>query len=177
MKILKRILIGTVLIILFGGILSVTHSSIQLDNSILINTGAERAYSSISDFSQFSKWSPFLVSDPQQKNWTTGMNGAVGSRFHWKSVAEEGEGFQELVEADPNNSVRIRCTITKPFESSPEFLYTISETKENTLKIKQSFKMQCSAMDKLMMSIFGITSEIDETNRLGLNRLKQLLEK
>jgi len=141
-----------------------------------IEASKTEAFDLLRNFERFPEWSPFIVTDPEQKNHVTGEIGQVGSVFHWEGVAEESQGTQTLAVVEGKEYLKMECNITKPFEDQPIFEYQINET-ERGVAVVQNFELECNGFSYLMMNLFGVKTQIAETNELGLVRLKNLLEK
>ena len=157
-------------------VLGATKSTMQIVSRTSIAASKSQVYQLLANYQRFPEWSPFLVADPQQKHWVTGQIGEVGSKFHWVGVSEESEGYQEIKSLVVDKSLEMACTITKPFESKPTFSYDLSANGQNTL-VTQTFQMPCSLIEKWMLQIFGVQTEIATTNTLGLSLLKKAVEK
>jgi len=140
-----------------------------------IKVSKAEAFDLLRNFERFPEWSPFILEDPNQKNHVTGEVGEVGSVFHWEGVAEKSLGTQTLAEAKSGDYLRMECNITKPFKGQPVFEYQINET-ESGVEVVQNFELRCSRFSYFMMKLFGAKKDITETNKLGLARLKTLLE-
>ena len=154
---------------------SAQNSSIEVISKENIGVSQTEAYEVLRNFERFPEWSPYLVTDPEQKNHVTGEVGEVGSSFHWEGVVEKSEGKQTLAVLKDNKYLRMECDITKPFKDQPTFEYQINET-ANGIEIIQTFELKCSGFSRFMMRLFGVEKQIAATNELGLTRLKSLLE-
>jgi hypothetical protein len=126
-------------------------------------------------FSRYPSWSPWLEQDPQQQYRVEGTDGAVGVKYHWKGVAEKGLGFQTLTTLT-ENSLAIRCDISEPFTSTPDFSYAFSEENGETL-ITQTFVTAMSAPMNAIGMLMGLEKNIRKVNERGLERLKIFTEK
>lgn len=129
----------------------------------------------LSDLNRFPEWSPFLVTDPEQKYHVTGESGEIGSTFHWEGVAEKSLGSQTISAMTKASSLRMDCEILKPFSGAPVFEYELKETESGT-EVTQIFTLQLSGFSYLMTKIFGVKKQMTTTNQLGMTRLKELLE-
>jgi len=155
--------------------LTTQKRSIKVISKEKITVSKKEVIDLLRNFERFPEWSPFVVTDPEQKNHVTGNIGQVGSVFHWEGVAEESKGTQTLVTIDDTGYLKMECDITVPFESKPIFEYQIEET-ENGAELTQTFVLKCTGFSYFMMKAFGVEKEITKTNILGLSRLKKLLE-
>ena len=148
---------------------------IKIESKVTIKTSQQTAYDLVRQLERFPEWSPFLVTDPQQKYYVEGENGSVGSIFHWEGVEEKSLGYQELTVLKDQNYIRLDCTVVKPFKGSAYFEYHFREI-EGGVEITQNYVMPVSGFNKFMINLFGVKKEMRNTNELGLVRLKNLLE-
>ncbi|MEM6800957.1 MAG: SRPBCC family protein [Bacteroidota bacterium] len=148
---------------------------IHIQTKTLISASPTQVYEVLKSLEQFPKWSPFLVADPNQKNYVKGRDGEIGSSFHWEGVAEKSQGYQTLAKLKENEYLRFECSIAKPFQSKPVFEYHLRQTEQGLL-LRQDFELKLSGFDYFMIKLFGVKKKMSETNQLGLDRLKQYVE-
>ncbi|MEM9650249.1 MAG: SRPBCC family protein [Bacteroidota bacterium] len=149
--------------------------SITITETVYVAENQAQVFDLLRSFEKFPEWSPFLVTDPQQKNHVTGTDGQIGSAFHWEGVAEKSKGQQILTTAEENTFLEMACEMMEPYEVSASFTYHL-EAKEQGTVVTQVFEVPCSGFEKFMMSLFGVKKEMTETNQLGLQRLKAFAE-
>lgn len=151
------------------------QKAIKIVSEVWIDGKQEAVFSKLRSLEQFTDWSPFLVSDPEQKNWVEGTDGQIGSSFHWEGAAEKSQGFQKLVALQGQDYVRMECEIAKPYKSQPVFEYDL-QSKDGQVKVVQTFTLQASGFNRFMMSLFGVKRKMKTINQLGLERLKTNIE-
>jgi len=151
------------------------QKTVHITTSTIIDASAENVYDLVKDYERFPEWSPFLVADPEQKNHVTGENGQIGSTFHWEGVGEKSLGSQTLNELTENKYAKMDCNVQKPFKANSTFEYFIVET-ANGVEVRQEFKTEMGGFSYFMAKLFGMEKAIAETNQLGLDRLKAVLE-
>ncbi|MFK7923174.1 MAG: SRPBCC family protein [Bacteroidia bacterium] len=166
----------SVLFVLLSLTAKAQKRTISITSKVVVQASVEEAYEVLRQFERFPEWSPFLVVDPDQKHHVKGENGAIGSSFHWEGVGEKSQGFQTLSVLEENQYLRMDCNISVPFKSESVFEYRLRRTPDG-VEIVQEFSLQPSAFSYLMMRIFKVEAQMKETNQLGLDRLKNLLEK
>jgi hypothetical protein len=171
-----RIIGGLGVIFAFLAIGFLEAKEIKIETVVVVKAKRSETYDLLKDLNRFPEWSPFVVEDPKQKNHVTGKAGEIGSTFHWEGVAEESKGFQTLASAKTNEQLRFDCTILKPFKANPIFDYSLKET-ENGVEVKQMFTLTTSFIDSIFISLFGVEKKMADTNKLGLERFKTLIEK
>lgn len=179
MKNITKTLTLVVLAMLLTATLSVQVNAqkkgISITSETAINGSISDVFTLLSQLERYPEWSPFLVTDPQQKHHVTGVNGEVGSTYHWEGVAEKSKGYQTLASMVPNQSLRMECTMLKPFKGNPVFDYSLVQDGQ-TVKVVQHFDLKMNGFSKLMAGLFGVKKQMTKVNQLGLERLKKLCE-
>ncbi|NRB52664.1 MAG: hypothetical protein HRU41_33695 [Saprospiraceae bacterium] len=117
------------------------QKSITIVSQVWIDGEQETVFNKLRSLQEFTDWSPFLVSDPEQKNWVEGVDGEIGSAFHWEGTAEKSEGIQKLVAMKGQNYLRMECEIFKPYKSQPVFEYELQE-KDGKVQVVQTFTLK-----------------------------------
>ncbi|MEM9987239.1 MAG: SRPBCC family protein [Bacteroidota bacterium] len=149
--------------------------SIHLETVQHIEAEPAQVFAILQSLERFPEWSPFLVEDPEQKYHVTGVDGEVGSTFHWEGVAETSLGSQTLKAYQAGSYLRFECDIQEPFASQPVFEYQLRATEHGT-EVTQSFDLSLGGFAYLMIQVFGVKKHMKATNELGLMRLKTLAE-
>jgi len=67
---------------------------ISINSTIQVKASKIEVFDLIKDLDRYAEWSPFLVTDPNQKNSVTGTSGQIGSVFNWEGVDEKVRGFK-----------------------------------------------------------------------------------
>jgi uncharacterized protein YndB with AHSA1/START domain len=170
------IVLGTVSIMMTSHSASAQKKAISITTTEFISASKQEVFDAISHLERYPKWSPFLVTDPEQKHHVTGEDGKVGSTFHWEGVAEKSEGYQTMASVEGNEYIRMECTILKPFKGNPTFEYDLKE-KNGGIEVVQAFNLKLSGFNHFMTKVFGVEKKMTTTNELGLKRLKEFVEK
>jgi hypothetical protein len=175
---------GTVIIILVVAIVAFIGftlykakelTTIQIVKSVTINGSKEEVFDMVRYLKNFPKWSPFLEQDPTQKYEVKGVDGNIGSQYHWNGNKGKDLGYQEIVKVDTFSYIGMKCDIQKPFVAKPTFEYYFTET-ANGIVVKQDFKVNSPLIDAVFMWLFGAKSEMEKTNQHGLELLKKAVE-
>jgi uncharacterized protein YndB with AHSA1/START domain len=123
MKILKYIGIGLGgLIILLLIVPVVLPTTSTMNRSMVINASPDSVYNYISNFNNFSQWSPFLEKEPTAKVTVEGTG--VGSKYSWAGE-EIGKGSMTIIGLDPNKLVDIKLEFIEPFQTVSSTKWTI----------------------------------------------------
>ncbi|MEA5460965.1 hypothetical protein VB796_18030 [Arcicella sp. LKC2W] len=140
-----------------------------------IDAPASVVYNKVRNFKNYPSWSPFRLTDPQQKFDITAVDGQVGSKFHWVGVQETSEGYQEIVGLEENKAVNIKCNITVPYDAKPEFNYSFLEKGNNTY-VRQEFKVKMDFPANIIAHLTDLRKDMRLTNEKGLSLLKKVCE-
>ncbi len=173
--ILTTIALAIALFIGFGLLKAKELTSLQIVKVITIKGARSDVFNMVSHLKNYPKWSPFLVQDPTQQYEVKGVDGTIGSQFHWSGNGGKDLGFQEVVKLDSLNFVGIKCDIQKPFVAYPTFDYTFTDTAEG-VQVTQDFKLESGLVDAFFMWLFGAKGEMEKTNAQGLDLLKKAIE-
>jgi len=150
-------------------------TSIQIVKSVIVKGSREKVFDMVRYMGNFPKWSPFLAQDPTQKYEVKGTDGTVGAQYHWNGNQGKDLGYQEVVKVDTFSFVGMKCDIQKPFVAKPTFDYTFKET-ANGIEVTQDFRVQSGMVEAFFMWVFGAKGEMEKTNQLGMDLLKQAVE-
>ncbi len=151
------------------------QKAITIISKVWIEGEQEIVFNKLRSLEQFTDWSPFLVSDPEQKNWVEGEDGQIGSTFYWQGTAEKSEGFQKLAALKGQNYLRMECEISQPYKSQPVFEYELQQ-KNGRVQVIQTFTLKASGFNRFMMSLFGVKRKMKAINQMGMERLKMAIE-
>lgn len=169
------IILAIVAFISFGLYKASDLKSIQIVNTVTIKGTQQEVFNMVKYLNNFPKWSPFLAQDPSQKYTVKGTDGTVGAQYHWDGNKGKDIGYQEIVKIDELSFVGMRCDIQKPFVAKPTFDYYFTTT-TNGIEVKQDFKLESGLVDAFFMWLFGAKSEMEKTNKQGLDLLKKTIE-
>jgi ribosome-associated toxin RatA of RatAB toxin-antitoxin module len=177
-KVFKYLGIFVAILVVTVGVLNIISSD-EKEIAIVIkqevNAPASAVYDKVRNLKNYPSWSPFRLTDPEQKYSLSNTDGEVGARFHWIGVKEVSEGYQEIVALENNKAVKIKCNITVPYEAKPEFNYFFTE-KDNKTYITQEFKVQMPFPANIIAHFTGLRKDMKATNEKGLSLLKKVCE-
>lgn len=168
------IILGVIAVVLFI-LAAVAPKHITVQHTIAIDAPKDEVFDQVRYFKNFSNWSPWLVTDPQQKSFVKGTDGQVGVESHWEGVAEKSKGLQTLTKMELGNSLEIQCDISQPFEAKPVFHYTFQQKGNQTI-VTQTFDNDLPIPANIFGLLFNVKASISKVNELGLSRLKSFCE-
>lgn len=163
-------------LLLFSSSMVLAEKTISIRSTIHAKATPTEAFDLLKSLKRYPEWSPFLVTDPNQKSHVTGVDGELGSAFHWEGVHEKSAGIQTLAQAEEDSYIKFACTMKKPFAGKPVFEYRLKKS-DGGVEIQQDFNLRLSTFNYLMTKIFRVRGKMTATNQLGMERLKAVLEK
>ena len=120
LKVLKYLLGFVVLLVAVAFLLPSTYSA---QRSTTINAPAEKVFPLIANQKEWKRWSVWNQRDPNMQMTYAGPEGAVGSKWNWKSKSE-GNGGMEWSAVEANKRVGFVLTMEGMSPSTGELQLT-----------------------------------------------------
>ncbi len=177
-KVLKFLAIFLGIVAVTVGIMNVISANekqITIVSEQKISSPVSVVYEKVKYLKNYPSWSPFRLTDPQQKYRVSEVDGQVGSKFYWTGVKETSEGYQEIMGLEENKAVKIQCTITVPYEAKPQFNYYFIQ-KDNATFVRQEFKIDMAFPANIIAHFTDLRTEMRKMNEQGLVLLKKVCE-
>ncbi|HFQ62075.1 MAG TPA: hypothetical protein ENK39_07250 [Epsilonproteobacteria bacterium] len=143
----------------------------HVERSIIIHKPIHTVRSTLQDFKQWPRWSPWLIMEPDATLTYSDRQGQVGATYGWSGVLV-GAGSMELMEVH-DDSLKMQIRFVKPFKSIADVtfsLHTVDDSTEVTWKMDGHLPFFMFWMTKKMQSYIGMDYE------RGLQMLKEYLE-
>lgn len=165
-------------VVLVGGfcaVVAMQPSDFAITRSTVIHAPPQKVFPLVSDLKAGQAWSPWEDLDPAMQRTFAGVDGAVGSSYHWSGNNEVGEGTMTLIDLQPDKMVKYRLNFLRPMEGENEVLYVLSDQNGDThftwtMTGKANFAQKAVCMFMNMDEMVG--SQFEK----GLANLKQLAE-
>lgn len=144
----------------------------HVQRSIQINAAPQKVFDTVADFGTWTKWSPWLCSEPDAEVKVTADASSVGSIYSWKGEIV-GQGEIEHRKLQPARSIEEEIRFVKPFKSKSRVSFEMEPAGDGT---KLTWHMNGSLpwfmfwMKSLMEIIIGMDYE------RGLKMLKEWME-
>ena len=88
---------------------------------------AERIFEQISDFHNWTKWSPWEGLDPQMERTYSGPESGAGAVYAWSGNRKAGQGRMEIADAAAPSRVHIDLSFEKPWKSRNDTVFVIED--------------------------------------------------
>jgi hypothetical protein len=151
---------------------SLAMPAYELARSITINCSTQAAYELVSDYSTWTKWSPWLLAEPATKVNTSSDPRSIGSKYEWKGEIT-GQGELTTIELKRNESMIADLRFIKPFPALAKTGFLIAPVNNG---IKLTWTMQGKMPWFLFWMIPMMKTLIGMDYQRGLTMIKDLLE-
>jgi uncharacterized protein YndB with AHSA1/START domain len=103
-----------------------------VERSRTIEAPVDRVYPLISDFHQWTRWSPWEDVDPDLHRAYSGADAGVGAVYAWSGNRKAGSGRMEIVRAEENELVEVDLRFEKPFKSRNTTMFLLKPVGDRT---------------------------------------------
>ncbi|MDQ0665513.1 hypothetical protein QFZ35_004011 [Arthrobacter ulcerisalmonis] len=92
-------------------------STFEVRRSAVIPAAPQDIFPLVSNFHEWTAWSPWETIDPGMSRSYFGSESGAGAGYAWSGNRKAGSGTMEIEESVPSSLVRIRLQFTKPFKA------------------------------------------------------------
>ena len=178
MKILKKVLLGLVIIIALPLILALfVKKDYAVQKEVLINKEKQEVFNYIKFLKNQDNYSKWNSIDPSMKKSYQGTDGTVGFVSHWESDNEEvGWGEQEIKKITEGERIDFELRFIKPFVATEPAFMTTESVGANQTKVTWGFSGHMNYPMNLMLLFMDMEKMIGDDLSTGLTKLKTELE-
>lgn len=172
----KKIIIGlSVLILIVLAAAALQPATYSVTRSIAIKAPPEKIQPLISDFHQWTLWSPWEHLDPGMTRTFSGAPKDLGAVYAWQGNREVGAGRMEVISLTPSK-VGIKLDFYVPVHSSSLTDFVL-EPKGDITQVTWTMSGKTDYVAKLMGIFVSMDSMIGPAFDSGLSKLKAVAEK
>jgi len=173
---LKKILIAlAALVLIFVVVVALQPSEFQMDRSTTIAAPQADVFAQVNDFHKWDAWSPWAKLDPQAKVTFEGPPEGESTVMTWSGNSEVGEGKMTLTESRPNELVKTRVDMVKPFEGTSTSEFTFKPEGDQTA-VTWSVAAHHNFMEKALCLVMGGKTMMSDLMEKGLAQMKSVVE-
>jgi uncharacterized protein YndB with AHSA1/START domain len=164
-------LVATLLIVA-----STRPGAFRVERAITIEAPPERIYGLLTDFRQWSAWSPYEKRDPAMRRTFEGAASGPGAVYAWAGNREVGEGRMEIVQSTPPSRLTIQLDFIEPFAAHNTAEFTLAPTQGGT-RVTWAMWGPSPFMSKLFGLFLDMDTMIGRDFEAGLANLKTLAQR
>ena len=165
-----------VLIAVILGYAATKPDTFRVERTTSIKASPEKIFPLISDFRQWTAWSPWEKKDPAMKRTHSGAPAGKGAAYAWEGNSEVGAGRMEIVESTPTSKVGIKLDFIKPFEGHNVADFNLVPKGETT-NVTWTMSGPRPFIAKVMSVFMDIDTMIGKDFEVGLANMKNVAEK
>lgn len=174
---LKKIAIGLVAAIaIILGLAATKPDTFTVQRSIAIKAAPEKIIPLISDFHNWTSWSPWEALDPNMQRTYSGSASGIGAIYNWKGNSDVGEGRMEITSLAAPARVGIKLDFIDPFESSNVTEFVLAPQGEMTT-VTWNMTGPMPFISKIMCVFTSMDKMIGPDFERGLAKMKAVAEK
>jgi uncharacterized protein YndB with AHSA1/START domain len=173
MKTLKIIsMVVLAIIVIQAIVIAMQPEKAHIEKSIVINAPADSIFPEVSNYRNFSTWSPWTKMDPEVKQSFDETQASVGSTMSWDGP-KTGKGLMKVEEIEENK--RVKSSMTFGGYNGKFYSEFILTPEENGTRVTWTYEGHNAGLTgKAMWVVIGsmLSSQYDQ----GLKDLKDLVE-
>ena len=146
--------------------------------SALVRAPAEKIFPLISNFHQWTDWSPWENRDPEMKRSNSGAESGKGAVYAWEGNKNVGSGRMEILDATSPSKIVIKLDFFKPFEGHNIAEFDFAPERDTAMtNINWVMHGPAPLMSRVMQVFVNLDKMIGNDFEAGLANLKRLVEK
>lgn len=131
---LKKILLAlTVIVVVFVIVVAMQPFEFRVTRSAILSAPAPAVFAQVNDLHKWEAWSPWAKIDPAMKKTYEGAPAGAGAIHTWAGNHEVGEGRVTIAESRPNELIRIKLEMFKPFAATNNVEFTFKPEGNQTV--------------------------------------------
>ena len=172
----KKIIVGlAIFLILFIGVVSMQPADFRVARTATIAAPAPAVFAQVNDLHNWEAWSPWAKLDPAMKQSYEGPSSGTGAVYKWAGNSEVGEGSTTITESRPNELVRMKLEMLKPFAATNDVEFTFKPAGDQT-DVTWSMAGQKNFMFKAIGLFMDCDKMCGDQFEQGLAQLKSTVE-
>jgi len=166
-------MVGIVLVIAFF-----VDRSFEVKRSGTIPTNQQVTFDYFKNLEHHEDFSVWMNYDPDTKIWYTGSPGQIGYKMCWKSSDKRvGEGSQEIVAINENESIEYKVDVVKPQSVQANLIVQITEDGPDRSKVTWHLKGEIPYPWNLSLLFKDVEGQIGMGLEKGLKNARPLVVK
>ncbi len=167
----RTILLGVLAVLVVAiAFIASRPSAFVIERSAVVLAQPEAVFPLLTDFHQWSRWSPYEKLDPNMKRTFEGPVSGPGASYAWSGSGDVGEGRMKIIDAEPNKSVTIDLELRKPFPARNYATFTLLPLEGGT-RVVWSMKGENGFLGKAMSLAVDMDARVGKDFEQGLANL------
>ena len=174
---LRKILIGfAALIAVLVVVVATRPSEFRVSRSATMAAPPAAVFAQVNDFHRWEAWNPWGKIDPAMKGSYTGPAAGPGASYAWQGNSDVGEGRMTILEARPNELVKIKLEFLKPMAATNTAEFTFVPSSDRTA-VTWAMSGSNGFLGKAIGLVMDMDKMIGSQFEKGLADLKAIVER
>ena len=174
---LKKVVLGiVVLLVALLAFAATRPDSMRIQRTATINAPPEKIYPLISDFHNWTSWSPYEHIDPAMKKTYSGPPSGKGAVYEWAGNSDVGQGRMEITDTAEPTRVTIKLDFIAPFEGHNVTVFSLTP-RAGATDVAWTMEGPSAYVMKVMSVFTDMDAMIGKDFETGLATLKSVAEK
>jgi carbon monoxide dehydrogenase subunit G len=156
------------------GVVATRPHTLRVERATTIEAPPDRIAPLISDFRNWTAWSPYEHRDPAMKRRLEGPPSGAGAIYEWEGDRSIGKGRMEITHVSPS-AIVIKLDFIKPFEAHNTAEFTLAPSGDGTV-VTWAMHGPSPFMTRLIGMFFSMDRMVGRDFETGLANLKRLAE-
>lgn len=171
----KILFVLVALVLVFVVVVALQPSEFHVERTATVDAPPATVFPHVNDFHKWQAWSPWAKLDPNAKVAFEGPPAGEGTVMTWASNDEVGEGKMTLVESRPDELVKIKVHIMKPYEGTSNAAFTFEPEGDQT-RVTWSIDARHNFMEKAFCLVMNGKKMMSDLMDKGLSQMKQVVQ-
>lgn len=164
------------IVILFVVLGLIAPNNYEVKRSIIVNCKLPETFTYLKSIKNQNNWSPWKKKDPNLTQTFEGTDGEIGFISKWKGNKDVGEGEQEIIAINENESIDSELRFFKPWKSQSIGHLLVDEVDNEHTLVTWGFSGRNPFPFNIFMLFYNFEKAVGKDFEDGLESLKKVLE-
>lgn len=160
-----------VVLLAFIGLVALQPSTFEVTRMGVVPAPPSDVFAMVNDLHRWDAWSPWVRLDPNARMDYEGPQAGPGAAVRWAGNEKVGEGRMEILEARPDERVRLRLEFIKPFPGKSDMEFDFDAAEGGT-QVTWSMSGHNNVLGKVMCLFVNLEKRIGGDLERGLANMR-----
>jgi hypothetical protein len=173
---LKKALLALVVLVgVFAIVVATRPNTYHVERSTKIEAPPETVFALVSDFHEFTQWSPWAKRDPAMHTTLSNPSSGVNAKYEWQGNKQVGKGRMTMTESQAPVHTREKLEFLEPFPSTADTGFDIKPA-GGLVNVTWSMDGKANFVGKAFGLFMSMDKMIGKDFDEGLANLKRVAE-
>ena len=153
-----------------------TEKAYSVERGIVIDRASDDVFQYIRYLKNQENYSKWVMTDPNKKTVSTGIDGTVGFIYAWHGNKDAGKGEQEIVSIVEGKRMDVEIRFQKPFEAVATVPFIVEAISPQQSRFIWSMNSKMNYPMNIMLAVMSIDKMLGKDMEISLKTLKGILE-